>query len=209
MKIKWLVFEAGDGVGKSTQVQMLADYYKTERNIEPFVCRQPGNTELGNIIRTILLGDKYKDCMCKEAERLLFAADHAQFIEEIIIPMMDSNSIIIQDRYTAYSNFVYGVCGSGVDEGFMELLNIATRGYYPDVVFLLDLDPEVARERMDLRGEMKTRVDKLDIEFHRRVRAGYLKLAKTDMQKFKIIDASKNPQLIHQEIIESLLKMER
>ena len=204
-----MVFEAGDGVGKSTQVDLLNDYYINERGITPFVCRQPGNTELGNIIRSIVLSNKHKDNLCKEAERLLFAADQAQFIEDIIIPKLsNTEDVILQDRYTTYSNFAYGVHGSGVDPKFMELLEVVTRGYYPDIVFVLDLDPVVARQRIQQRIGEATRIDQLSLEFHKRVREGYLELAKADTLKFRIIDASKNPELIHQEVVKNLLEME-
>jgi len=210
MNVKWIVFEAGDGAGKSTQIKMLEDYYYNERNISPFVCRQPGNTKLGDAIRSIVLSDKYSNDMCSEAERFLFAADNAQFIEEIIIPNMTLNTdnIIIQDRYTPYSNFAYGVYGNGVSKDFMKLLEIATRGYYPDIVFLLDLDPVLAQERIVNRLEAITRIDKLGLDFHKRVRDGYLDLAESNPEKFRIIDASKNQEIVHQNIIDELLKFE-
>jgi len=209
MGIQWIVFEAGDGAGKSTQVEMLKKFYQEKRNIDPIVCRQPGNTKLGNILRTILLGQEYSEHLCPEAERLLFAADNAQFVEEIIIPSLNKGDIIIQDRYTPYSNFAYGVYGSKmVKPEFMQLLEVATKGYYPDLVFLLDLDPEIAQQRMNFRGvATKTRIDNFDLDFHKRVREGYLELSQKYFPKFKTIDASKNEILIHNEII-SILKQE-
>jgi dTMP kinase len=213
MGLQWIVFEAGDGAGKSTQVEMLYDYYCENRNITPKICRQPGETKLGEVLRTILLSPKYSDHLCAEAERLLFAADNAQFIEEIIAPILDdddNDNIIIQDRYTPYSNYAYGVYGSQIVEPeFMELLNVATKGYYPDLVFLLDLDPEVAQKRIQKRGSnSKTRIDNLDINFHKRVREGYLKLSEMYSDKFRVIDASKNTKLIHEEILSVLKKEE-
>jgi len=198
MGLQWIVFEAGDGAGKSTQVEMLYDYYCENRNITPKICRQPGETKLGEVLRTILLSPKYSDHLCAEAERLLFAADNAQFIEEIIAPILP------------YSNYAYGVYGSQIVEPeFMELLNVATKGYYPDLVFLLDLDPEVAQKRIQKRGSnSKTRIDNLDINFHKRVREGYLKLSEMYSDKFRVIDASKNTKLIHEEILSVLKKEE-
>lgn len=209
MNLNWIVFEAGDGAGKSTQVDMLADFYKKKRNLNPIVCKQPGNTKLGNILRTILLSDGYDGHICPEAERLLFAADNAQFIEEVIKPVKNNNDIIVQDRYTPYSNFVYGYYGNNIKEKkFFDLIEVATKGYYPDLVFVLDLDPKEAINRMNNRGKLaKTRIDKMDLDFHQRVREGYLKLAE-DNNKFKVIDASKNKNLIHEEIVEIILNIE-
>jgi len=90
----------------------------------------------------------------------------------------------------------------------MQLLEVATKGYYPDLVFLLDLDPEIAQQRMNFRGvATKTRIDNFDLDFHKRVREGYLELSQKYFPKFKTIDASKNEILIHNEII-SILKQE-
>jgi dTMP kinase len=209
MNLNWIVFEAGDGAGKSTQVDMLADFYKEKRKLNPIVCKQPGNTKLGNTLRTVLLSDGYDGHICPEAERLLFAADNAQFIEEIIKPAKNNGSIIIQDRYTPYSNFVYGYYGNNIKEKkFFDLIEVATKGYYPDLVFILDLDPKEAINRMNSRGRLaKTRIDKMDLDFHQRVREGYLELAKND-DKFKVIDASKNKNLIHEEIIQIIFDIE-
>lgn len=209
MNLNWIVFEAGDGAGKSTQVSMLSDFYREKRNLNPIVCKQPGNTKLGNVLRTILLSDAYDGHICPEAERLLFAADNSQFIEEVIKPAKDNNRIIVQDRYTPYSNFVYGYYGSKIKEKkFFDLIEIATKGYYPDIVFILDLDPEEAVNRINNRGIVaKTRIDKMDLDFHRRVREGYLELARNN-DKFKVVDASKNKDLIHEEVIKIILDTE-
>jgi len=204
--IQWVVFEGDDGVGKSTQVKMLTEYYR-KRGIEPLVCHQPGGTKLGNILRTILLSDEYNGHLCPEAERLLFAADNAQFVIDVIIPALSEGRVIIQDRYTPYSNFAYGVHGNGVDREFMQIMEIATLGYYPDLVFLLDLDPEVAQQRITLGGDNKTRIDKLDLDFHKRVREGYLELSDIHYDRFRIIDASKNVDLVHSQVV-SILEQE-
>jgi len=213
MSIKWIVFEAGDGAGKSTQVEMLYNYYCEKQQKVPMVCRQPGQTKLGEILRTILLSHKYSDCLCPEAERLLFAADNAQFVNDVIAPILDdpqSKDVIIQDRYTPYSNYAYGVYGSQmIKPEFMELLNVATKGYYPDIVFYLDLDPKVAQERISGRkNEVMSRIDSLDIDFHMRVREGYLHLCEVHKDKFRLIDASKNSNLVHEEIVSILQKEE-
>jgi len=209
MNLNWIVFEAGDGAGKSTQVDMLANFYREKKKIEPLVCKQPGNTKLGNTLRTILLSDGYDGFICPEAERLLFAADNSQFIEEIIKPAKNDNDIIIQDRYTPYSNFVYGYYGNQIkDKKFFDLIEVATKGYYPDLVFILDLDTQEAINRMNNRGKLaKTRIDNMNFDFHQRVRDGYLKLAEDD-DKFKIIDASKNKDLIHEEIVQIIAGVE-
>lgn len=207
MGIQWLVFEGDDGVGKSTQVEMLADYYRN-RGVEPIVCRQPGSTKLGNMLRTILLSDEYSNHLCPEAERLLFAADNVQFIVDVVIPALSEGKIIIQDRYTPYSNFAYSVYGHGFDMELINALEKFTLDYYPDIVFLLDLDPEVAQRRTSING-CKDRIDKLGIDFHRRVREGYLELSRVHHDKFRIINANQDADIIHSQVVSIIEKEEQ
>ena len=178
-------FEGGDGSGKSTQLNLLADWLRT-RGHEVVVTREPGGTPLGTKLRNIVLDAHNADVISPRAEALIYAADRADHVERVIRPALERGAVVITDRYVD-SSLAYQGAGRALSAREVELLSHwATQGLTPDVTILMDLDPlEAARRR-------KTPADRLELEsvdFHRRVRNRYLELATAEPQRFIVINA--------------------
>ncbi|MBS2540052.1 dTMP kinase, partial [Catenulispora sp. NF23] len=181
----FLSFEGGDGSGKSTQLNLLADWLRG-RGHEVVVTREPGGTPLGTKLRAIVLDAHNADVISPRAEALIYAADRADHVERVIRPALERGAVVITDRYVD-SSLAYQGAGRALSAREVELLSHwATQGLMPDVTVLMDLDPiEAARRR-------KTPADRLElesVEFHRRVRNGYLELAAAEPERFIVIDA--------------------
>ncbi|MBP5654926.1 MAG: dTMP kinase [Clostridiales bacterium] len=186
----FITFEGIDGCGKSTQIQYLTDHLK-ERGIDYLLLREPGGTVIGENIRNILL-DKKNTGMTDMTELLLFEAARAQIVAEVIVPAVESGKVVICDRFfdstAAYQGFAKNMGADVVDT----LNRLATGGFEPDITFLLDISVEDALSRRVARGE-EDRIEKLGVEFQKKVREGYLELAKTSQRIVKI-DGSQSPE---------------
>ena len=194
----FITFEGIDGCGKSTQIQYLTDYLK-EKDIDFLLLREPGGTVIGENIRTILL-DKKNTGMTDMTELLLFEAARAQIVAEVIIPAVESGKVVICDRFfdstAAYQGYAKNMGSQVVD-----MLNgLAAGGFEPDITFFLDISVEEALSRRSARGE-EDRIEKLGIEFQKKVREGYLELAGTKSRIVKI-DGSQSPEDTASEIRE-------
>lgn len=195
----FFVFEGGEGTGKSTQIQRLAEFLEAKGRIV-LITREPGGTRIGSRIRKVLL-DPTSHPMSAKTEALLYAADRAQHVEEIIRPALKQGMIVISDRYVD-SSLAYQGMGRGL--GFEEVFDLhrwATAGLMPDLVFLLDADPEVGLARSGATD----RIEREDIDFHQLVRAGYRRLRDRYPERFALIDAGKHPDLVHDEIRQRVL----
>ena len=168
-----------------------------DRKLPVLFLREPGGTEISEKIRTVLL-DNTNHKMSAITEVLLYSAARAQMVRENIIPNLEKkSSIVICDRYfdstTAYQGF-----GRKIDLDFIKKLNsFATEELVPDLTFLIDLDPEIALQRT------KTDLDRLEKEdsgFHRRVRNGYLEIARSNPDRFVIVDGTQSIEAIQDEI---------
>lgn len=186
----FLCFEGGDGAGKSTQVRLLTEHL-TARGGDVLVTRQPGGTPLGAKIRELVL---HGDHVSRRAEALLFAADKAHHVDELIRPALAAGRIVITDRYTD-SSIAYQGAGRdlGSDE-IRELQHWAVGGLFPDLTFVLDIAPEVGRVR---RGAVHDRLESEADAFHAAVRRGFLDLADRDPERYLVIDAALPPDEIH------------
>ncbi|WP_194911327.1 dTMP kinase [Catenulispora rubra] len=181
----FLSFEGGDGSGKSTQLDLLADWLRG-RGHEVVVTREPGGTPLGTKLRNIVLDAHNADVISPRAEALIYAADRADHVERVVRPALERGAVVITDRYVD-SSLAYQGAGRALSAREVELLSHwATQGLMPDVTVLMDLDPiEAARRR-------KTPADRLELEsvdFHRRVRNRYLELAAAEPERFIVINA--------------------
>ena len=181
----FLSFEGGDGSGKSTQLDLLADWLRAQGH-EVVVTREPGGTPLGTKLRHIVLDARNADVISPRAEALIYAADRADHVERVIRPALERGAVVITDRYVD-SSLAYQGAGRALSAREVELLSQwATQGLMPDVTILMDLDPiEAARRR-------KTPADRLELEsvdFHRRVRNRYLELATAEPERFVVINA--------------------
>ncbi len=187
----FIVVEGGDGAGKSTQVQALADWIRAKGH-EVVVTREPGATALGKRLRSILL-DVSSSGISHRAEALLYAADRAEHIDTVVAPALDRGAIVISDRYID-SSVAYQ--GAGRDLAPTEIARIsrwATGGLVPHLTLLLDISPQTARERFT---EAPDRLESEPTEFHDRVRRGFLTLAAADPARYLVIDAGQDQEAV-------------
>ncbi|MFF3056801.1 dTMP kinase [Streptomyces sp. NPDC057909] len=187
----FLVLEGGDGAGKSTQVEALAEWIRAKGH-EVVVTREPGATPVGKRLRSILL-DVSSAGLSNRAEALLYAADRAEHVDSLVRPALERGAIVISDRYID-SSVAYQ--GAGRDLSPTEIARIsrwATSGLVPHLTVLLDVDPETARERFT---EAPDRLESEPPEFHARVRSGFLTLAAADPTRYLVVDAGQEPESI-------------
>ena len=203
--IRFITFEGGDGSGKTTQLKALEGYL-TERGKSCIATREPGGTSLGNLIRQVLL-EVGKQPITSPTELFLYLADRAQHIHEVIIPAIKQGKVILCDRHTD-STLAYQGYGRGIDLGLLRSLNdIASQGIKPDLTFLFDCPVEIGLSRTAQRqfqaitgAGREDRFEREKIEFHERVREGFLELARAEPHRFRIIDATRSVEEIAREI---------
>jgi dTMP kinase len=199
-----IVFEGVEGCGKTTQIQRSLQWLEsTLPSQSVVVTRQPGGTALGLSIRQLLLNYSEEKPIQNCAELLLFAADRAQHLEEVLKPHLENGSIILCDRYTD-STVAYQGYGRGLNLSLIEQLNtIATNGLESDLTIWLDVDVEVSLARARFLG-VADRIEQEDFVFHRRVQQGYTQLASQHPNRIIRIDASLN-EIAVQEQIQAIL----
>lgn len=199
MQGKFISIEGPDGAGKSTLAKGLRDELQS-RGTDCILTREPGDGPIGPQIRAVLLEGADIDPW---TEVFLFLADRRQHVEGLIRPALEEGKWVICDRY-ADSTIVYQGYGRDLDVGLLKKLNkIATAGLTPDRTLLVDLDPEVALSRItDERG--KNRLDQEPLDFHRRVREGFLAEARLDPQRFVVLNGEQSPEAILQNALEAL-----
>ena len=184
---RFVVFEGGEGAGKSTQCRRLADALRALGH-EVVLTREPGGTRLGTEIRRLLL-DVDSTGLDPRAEALLYAADRAQHVAEIVRPALDRGAVVISDRYID-SSLAYQGAGRDLDaEQVAALSRWATGGLVPELTVVLDIDPAVGLLRA---GEVDDpdRLESEPLRFHRSVRQSFLDLAAADPARYLVIDAA-------------------
>lgn len=192
-----ITFEGVEGSGKSTQLALLHDYL-TGKGHDVVVTREPGGTEIGAAIRGILL-----DCanahLGRAAELLLYAADRAQHVHEIIGPALERGSIVLCDRF-ADSTLAYQGAGRNFPEGILtQLHEIAANSLQPDLTFLFDLPVEIGLARARGRGR-SDRIEQESLDFHGRVREAFLDAAAKAPGRLRIMDAGQDIDVISAEV---------
>ncbi len=184
----WVTFEGGDGSGKTTQAALLEEWLRVAGRTVVRT-REPGGTEVGNLIRDIVL--HHRGDIAPRAEALLYAADRAHHVATLVEPALDRGEVVIQDRYLD-SSVAYQGAGRVLDGDEVRNMSLwATGGALPDVTVLLDLDPAQARKRLDAADKPFDRLESEKAEFHERVRAGFLRLAAAEPGRFIVLDASR------------------
>ncbi|MHA6762172.1 dTMP kinase [Streptacidiphilus sp. PAMC 29251] len=187
----FIALEGGDGAGKSTQAQALAEWIRSKGH-EVVVTREPGGSAIGQRLRAMLL-DVGNTGISHRAEALLYAADRAEHVENVIRPALDRGAVVITDRYMD-SSVAYQ--GAGRDLAASEVARInrwATEGLVPDLTVLLDVDPAAARERFT---EALDRLESEPEDFHARVRTGFLALAAADPVRYLVVNAAQTPAAV-------------
>ncbi|MGV9403650.1 dTMP kinase [Streptomyces sp. NPDC003667] len=187
----FIALEGGDGAGKSTQAEALAEWIRAKGH-EVVLTREPGATPVGKRLRSILL-DVSSAGLSHRAEALLYAADRAEHVDTVVRPALERGAVVISDRYID-SSVAYQ--GAGRDLSPTEVARInrwATNGLVPHLTVLLDVSPEAARERFT---EAPDRLESEPAEFHARVRAGFLTLAASDPGRYLVVDAAQEPEAV-------------
>lgn len=192
----FITFEGVDGCGKTTQINLLKDYYEKQGRTV-LLTREPGAKGLGVKLREILLN--YDGEVSPNCESFLFLADRAQHIDTIIKPAVERGEIVLCDRHTD-STVAYQGYGRGVDLDRINMLNnIATSGMKPDLTFIFDIDTDTSMARV---GKEKDRMESAGIEFFKKVRNGYLDIAKNEPQRVKLLDGNKSIEEIHNQVLD-------
>lgn len=187
----FIALEGGDGAGKSTQAEALAEWIRAKGH-EVVLTREPGATPVGKRLRSILL-DVSSAGLSHRTEALLYAADRAEHVDTVVRPALERGAVVISDRYID-SSVAYQ--GAGRDLSPTEIARIsrwATDGLVPHLTVLLDVSPEAARERFT---EAPDRLESEPAEFHARVRAGFLTLAAADAGRYLVVDAGQEPEAV-------------
>ncbi|MFE5684299.1 dTMP kinase [Streptomyces sp. NPDC056512] len=187
----FIALEGGDGAGKSTQAEALAEWIR-DKGHEVVVTREPGATPVGKRLRSILL-DVSSAGLSHRAEALLYAADRAEHVDTVVRPALERGAVVISDRYID-SSVAYQ--GAGRDLSPTEVARInrwATGGLVPHLTVLLDVAPQAARERFT---EAPDRLESEPAEFHARVRSGFLTLAAADPGRYLVVDAAQEPEAV-------------
>jgi len=191
----FISLEGIDGVGKSTQIRLLAEYFE-ERGNRVVCTLEPGGTELGNEIRNLLL--HRKGAVAPRSEALLYAADRAHHVATKIRPELEAGAVVITDRYLD-SSVAYQGAGRALSAKEVRDISLwAVDGLLPDVTFLLDLEPHLAAARRAKTGEAADRLESEKLDFFENVRSEYLRLADAEPERFIIIDAAKSPEAIQE-----------
>jgi dTMP kinase len=200
----FITFEGIEGCGKTTQVRLAGDDLR-KRRIPVLVTEEPGGAPLGKHIRKLLLNQG--DCRIDaKAELLLFAAARAQHVQEVILPALVAGRVVLCDRFSD-ATLAYQGFGRGLNLEFINSINaFSAAGLVPDRTILFDLPVETGlRRAIDriARIESAPREDRFEQEdtaFHQKIRDGYLALAKDEPERLRVIDASRDVQMIHQEV---------
>lgn len=200
----FITVEGSDGVGKSTQIHNIENYF-LKLGYEVQLTREPGGTRIGDKLRDILL-DVTNDEMNEMTEMLIYAASRAQHIKELIEPSLKKGKIVISDRYID-SSIAYQGYGRRLGEDAVKIVNeYASFGLIPDLTFWLDLDPELGRKRILSRSIIQDKdvtFDRIELEkndFHNRVREGYKEIARKNPERVHRIDASLKADEVWEEI---------
>lgn len=191
----FITFEGCDGCGKTTQLELLAQYLK-DKGFDVITTREPGAQGLGVKLREILLN--YDGEVSSNCESFLFLADRAQHIDTIVKPAISKGKIVLCDRHID-STAAYQGYGRGLDlQQINYLNNLATGGLKPDLTLLFDVDTRTSMQRV---GKNQDRMESAGIAFQEKVRQGYLELAKAEPKRIKVFDSGKTIQQLHQEVI--------
>jgi dTMP kinase len=197
----FLSLDGLDGSGKSTQCRLLAEWLRA-RGHEVTVCADPGGTEVGKMLRELLLG--YRGQMALACEALLFMASRAQLVADVIRPALGHGVVVLSDRFTL-ANLAYQGYGGGLDlEALRQVGHLASDGCEPDLAIVLDVPVEVALAR---RPGAADRIERRDTAYHERVRQGFLTEARLRPEHIRGVDATLSPALVQERIREEVARV--
>ncbi|WP_222851298.1 dTMP kinase [Phytoactinopolyspora mesophila] len=198
----FIAFEGGDGVGKSTQVELLAEHLRGQGR-DVVVTREPGDSRIGPQVRSIVLDGGELD---ERAEALLFAADRADHVAALIKPALQRGAVVITDRYTD-SSVAYQGAGRALGTAEVAALSdFATQGLRPHLTVLLDLDAAERRRRMLALGQFD-RIEREPDQLHENVRRAFLELAASAPERYLVVDATRPPEDIATDVAAAVDKV--
>ncbi len=195
MKGKFITFEGSEGSGKSTQSALVFDYLKS-KGLPVMLLREPGGVKISEAIRNLLLDVKSAG-MGDECETFLYMAARAQLVKEVLEPALKEGKIVLCDRFLD-STVAYQGFGNGVDVKTIQQLGaFATKGIEPDLTLVFDIETEKGLGRTNAK---KDRIELRPLEYHNRVRQGYLSLAKQEPKRVKVITVDADKETIFKRI---------
>ena len=196
----FIAVEGGDGTGKTTQIHLLADALRDQGFDEVVTTREPGGTEAGTLLRSVVLDG---DGVTPRAEALVFAADRSHHVATLVRPIVDRGGIVLTDRYIDSSR-AYQAAGRDLgDDDVVALSTWATEGLRPDLTIVLDANPAVTRQRTTSRGE-ENHLDSLDHTFHTTVRESFLAYAAAAPDRYVVIDAGRDIDTVAGEVLRAV-----
>ena len=199
MKYRFITFEGGEGSGKGTQIRKVKAFLEN-KGYKVTATKEPGATNIGRQLRKILLDPRTRD-LCPESELLLYIADRMQHINTVVKPALMGNKIVLCDRYHD-STLAYQLHGRGMNSELIGALQRLLRILKPDITFYLDLPCETGLKRSTTIEFVKPdRMEQESMEFHKRLRQGYIQIASSDPGRVKLIDATKSMDHVFSEIL--------
>lgn len=199
---RFIVLDGVEGCGKTTQVQLLAESLQ-KRGEEVVVTYEPGGTAAGEAIRSILLDSDLNMDVLTEA--LLFCASRAQHLQEVILPALEEDKVVVCDRFSAATAAYQGYAGELGMDLFLKLDEITTSGRQPDMTIILDLDPAVGRSRQQQATQSEPdRIERRAESYHQRVRQGFLTYARRLGDRAIVIPADRSVQEVHRAVLDAL-----
>lgn len=194
----FITLEGPEGSGKTTHIHGLQEFLQ-RRGYTVFITREPGGTPIGEQVRTVIHDLKNSE-MHPRTETLLYQAARAQIVEQVIRPRLAAGEVVISDRYFD-STIAYQGYGHQQDlDQVRSLVRYATGGLMPDLTLLLDLDVELGLQRKARNGSEWNRLDAYTVDFHQRVRAGYLEMVRQDPARWAVVDASRDWQHVQDDL---------
>jgi dTMP kinase len=199
---KFIVFDGGEGCGKSTQSQMLCQMLEAS-GLQVLAVRDPGTTHIGELIREILLNPLHID-MNMRCEMLLYMAARAQMMAEFIEPALEAGKVVVCDRFVS-STLAYQLGGDGLSaDEIRAVAQIALNGRWPDLVVIFDMPVERSIARVK---RVKDRIEQRPPQYHEQVRRNYLAQAKSDPARYRVVNADRDPQAVHEDVMKLVLEL--
>lgn len=197
----FISFEGTEGVGKTTLIRKIHQYFE-QQGKEVVLTREPGGTPLAEQIRSLLLAVNHEEQMSHDTELLLIYAARAQHLQQVIIPALNADKIVLSDRFTDAS-FAYQCSGRGLSQEKLQLLNQTFVAKMPNITFWLDAPIELGMTRARERGALD-RFEQEKLSFFAKVRAGYETLWQAEPERIKRLDATQNADLVFEEALRYL-----
>jgi dTMP kinase len=204
---KMVSFEGSEGSGKSTQIARLASHLQ-KLGLDVVSVREPGGTEIGEQIRNIIVHNSKGDEMCAETELLLFTAARAQLVREVIAPALGRGALVLSDRFLDSSTVYQGIGRNLAADPVQQINRFAVGNVMPDLTLVIDVPMEVSLARIRQRAsDIPDRMERENIGFYKKIREGYLLLAKSMPERLAVIDGSKTEDVIEKKIWAEVQKL--